>query len=141
MSNTYSVRPPKYRHHRSTGQAVVTIAGREIYLGKYNSAARRELYRRLVVEYLQTGVASTPTRQQEITVAEVMAAYLRFAKSYYRKNGKLTREYGLIVECCRRIKPLYGRCRALDFGPRALKTVRNAMIEAEQGPSRRGRSC
>ncbi len=26
-------RVPRYRHHKSTGQAVVTIDGRDIYLG------------------------------------------------------------------------------------------------------------
>ncbi|MEX0866576.1 MAG: hypothetical protein WD030_04400 [Pirellulales bacterium] len=131
MSNSFSVRPPKYRRHKATGQAVVTIDTRDLYLGKYNSAARKERYRQLVAEFLQTGFAASPERQQEITVAEVMAAYLRFARSYYRKNGTTTREYGLIVECCRHIKPLYGRNCAVDFGPRALKTVRNSMIEAQ----------
>lgn len=38
--------------------------------------------------------------RQEIT-AEVMAAYVAFAKGYYRKAGKVTREYGLIVEAYR----------------------------------------
>jgi hypothetical protein len=30
---------PSYRHHKPTGQAVVTINGRGIYLGKWNSTA------------------------------------------------------------------------------------------------------
>ncbi len=28
---------PKYRLHRASGQAVVTLNGRDFYLGKYNS--------------------------------------------------------------------------------------------------------
>jgi hypothetical protein len=60
-----------------------------------------------------------------------MAAYLRYAKGYYRKAGKLTREYGLIVECCGFVKKLYSRSKAVDFGPLALKAVRQAMVDAD----------
>jgi hypothetical protein len=37
-------RNPKYRKHRATGEAVVTLNDRDIYLGPYNTkAARGEL--------------------------------------------------------------------------------------------------
>ena len=52
MSNAVSFRPPKYRRHKAKGLAVVTINGRDIYLGKYSSAASKEEYRRLIAEYL-----------------------------------------------------------------------------------------
>jgi hypothetical protein len=56
---------------------------------------------------------------------------LRLAKQYYRMNGKPTREYELIRECCRMLRPLYGRTAACEFGPLRLKTVRQAMIAAD----------
>ena len=31
-------RVPRYRRHKATGQAVVTIDGRDIYLGKHGTA-------------------------------------------------------------------------------------------------------
>jgi hypothetical protein len=65
------------------------------------------------------------------TVAEVMVAFVRHARGYYRKHGKPTREFEQIVEACRFIKPLYSRCPATDFGPQALKIVRQAMIDAD----------
>jgi hypothetical protein len=71
MPATLSPRPPKYRRHKATGQAIVTIAGRDFYLGKFNSAASKEQYRRLIAEYLLTGVAPGCNRQQEITILEV----------------------------------------------------------------------
>ena len=40
MSNA-TLRIPSYRHHKPSGQAVVTLGGRDIYLGKYNTAASR----------------------------------------------------------------------------------------------------
>jgi hypothetical protein len=47
MLTTLSPRPPKYGRHKATGQAIVTIAGRDFYLassisGKFNSAASKE---------------------------------------------------------------------------------------------------
>jgi len=131
MSNVSSLRPPKYRLHKAKRLAVVTIRGRDIYLGKYGSASSKSEYRRLVAEYLQSGGQGPHAGRQDVTVAEVMLAYLRFAKEYYRKHGKPTREFEMIRDCCRIIKPLYGRTPAIQFGPLRLKTVRQAMIEVD----------
>jgi len=136
MSNAISLRTPKYRHHRGKGLAVVTIvtiAGRDIYLGRHGSAASKLEYRRLVAEYLQQDGISPQNSQDEITVAEVMTAYLAHylahAKRYYRKNGKQTREHGHAVEICRAIRRIYGKSLAVDFGPLALKTVRQGFVD------------
>ncbi len=130
MSNVISLRVPKYRRHKAKGLAMVTIAGRDFYLGKYNSAASREEYRRLIAEYLQTGMAPCEDTQGTIAVVEVLAVYQRFASEYYRKAGKRTREYEKVLEVAKIIRSLYGRALACDFGPLALKTVRQAMIDA-----------
>jgi hypothetical protein len=126
--------PPRYVKHKASGQAVVYQDGRTVYLGKYGSAASKETYKRLVAEWTLTG--GLQDSRQEITVAEIMAAYVAHAKRYYRKAGKVTSEYGLIVDACRVIKPLYGRSLAVEFGPLALKTVRQSLIDS--GLSRKG---
>ena len=41
-----SVRVPKYRLHKGTGQALVQIDGRRIYLGKHGTERSRQKYRR-----------------------------------------------------------------------------------------------
>jgi len=119
--------PPRYVKHKASGQAVVYQNGRTTYLGKYGSAASKEAYKRLVAEWTVSG--GLQDAKQEITVAEVMAAYIAFAKGYYRKAGKVTREYGMIVDACRAIKPLYGRALAVEFGPLALKAVRQSLVD------------
>jgi len=121
--------PPSYVKHKASGQAVVYQNGKTIYLGKFGSAASKEAYKRLVAEWTTAG--GPPSSLEQITVAEVMAAYLTFAEGYYRKEDKVTREYGLVVEICRVIKPLYGRTAAVKFGPMALKTVRQELINAD----------
>ncbi|MEO2048098.1 MAG: hypothetical protein ABGX16_16205 [Pirellulales bacterium] len=130
MPNDTSKRLPKYRKHKRSGNALVVLNGREIYLGKHGTAASLEKYNRLVAEWLKSERQSCDSRQ-EITVAEVMAAYIGFAKGYYRKDDEVTREYGLVVDVCRVIKPLYGRALAVEFGPLSLKTVRQALIDSD----------
>lgn len=120
---------PKYRRHKATGQAVVVIRGNYFYLGKHGSSASREAYRRLVAEYMQTGTTPTQTTQDTITVVEVLAAYLKFARTYYRKNGKTTDELTAIKRAIGVVQELYGRKPACEFGPLALKAVQGSMID------------
>jgi hypothetical protein len=88
-------RAPRYRLHKRTGQAVVTIDGKDIYLGKHRSAASHEAYRRKVAEWMQHG-GRLPASKHEATVTELVVAYTEFATGYYRKNGKPTDEVRLI---------------------------------------------
>jgi hypothetical protein len=43
-------KPPSYRLHKPSGRAVVTLSGKEHYLGKYGSTESHEAYRRLLAE-------------------------------------------------------------------------------------------
>jgi len=47
-----SVRVPKNRFLKVSGQALIEIKGRHIYLGEFDSPESRELYRRLIAGYL-----------------------------------------------------------------------------------------
>jgi hypothetical protein len=60
-----------------------------------------------------------------------MIAYLNFAKGYYVKNGRTTKEYSCLKEAFAFVRPLYGGHLADEFGPLALKTVRQKMIDAD----------
>ena len=135
MPRTSIQRPPKYSRHKATGQAVVNLGGRTIYLGKYNSKPSRDEYQRLITLWVQGGGRLAPDSQHDTCVSEILLAYVEFARGYYLKGGKLTREYGLIVEVCRAIKLLYGRSPTKEFGPLALKRVRQSLID--KGNSRK----
>ena len=129
MPNANSLRVPKYGKHKATGQARVQIGGRTLYLGRYGSEESHEAYKRAIAEWGQRGLAPPPPIERPTTVSDVMLAYLRFAKDYYRKHGKVTREFEIIRDCCKLIQPLYGRTPAAAFGPLRLKTIRQAMID------------
>jgi hypothetical protein len=42
----------KYRKHKASGQAVVTLNGRDSYLGPHGNNASNALYERLIAEWL-----------------------------------------------------------------------------------------
>lgn len=75
---------PKYQKHRASGQAVVTINGRDHYLGPHGTKASKLNYDRLITEWLSSGRSGTyGAPERDYTVVELIADYLRYAKSYY----------------------------------------------------------
>ena len=43
--------PPRYCHHKATGQAVVRLSGHDYYLGKYGTPDSHEAYARKIAEW------------------------------------------------------------------------------------------
>jgi integrase len=125
---------PSYRHHKPSGQAVVTLNGRDLYLGKHGSSESRAEYQRLVGEWLTRG-GLPPVAMADLTIAELMVPYLKHAESYYVKDGRQTSEVTLIRLALRELNSRYGSTEAHKFGPIALRAVRQAYVDA--GLSRR----
>ena len=126
---THLPKTPSLRHHKPSGQAVMTLNGRDVYLGPFGSPQSRSEYDRLIAEWLLNGrrlpVASGAG---DITVNELLVAYLDYADAYYVKHGKPTTEPASIRQTVRPMRKLYGHTLAKDFGPLALKVVRQEMI-------------
>ncbi len=134
-SDTRSLRVPKYRRHKPSGQAVVTIAGKDHYLGKWNTKASRGEYDRLIREWLAAG-RCLPKSETGPSVAELVLAYWRHAKSYYvTKTGKPSGSIDRIRVALRALRESYGPTPAHEFGPLALQAIRQKLIES--GKSRR----
>lgn len=78
-------RTPKYRLHRPSGQAVVALDGRDTYLGRHGTAASRHEYDKRIAEWLANGrrFPAPNGDRPEITIVELMAPYVRFAKTYH----------------------------------------------------------
>ena len=71
---------PKYRLHKATGQAVVTLDGRDNYLGKHGTAVSRAEYERLIAEWLlRRGTSPAQRSAADLTVDEVLLRYWTFA--------------------------------------------------------------
>jgi integrase len=126
---------PSYRLHKQSGQAIVTLCGKDFLLGTHGSAASRKEYGRLVAEWLandrQIPVAAGggASAGSGLTVNELILAYWRFAKGYYKKNGRHTSEIAALNQALEPLKDLYGKTLARDFRPLALQAVRATMID------------
>jgi hypothetical protein len=95
-----SPRTPSYRKHKPTGQAVVTLSGRDFYLGRYGSRESRSEYDRLIAEWLTSGrelPGPTSGNGSDLTVNEMLLAFEQWAESYYRKGGEITGEVTNVV--------------------------------------------
>ena len=127
---------PAYRHHKARGLAVVTLNGKDVYLGPYGTQASKTEYDRVIAEWIANGRQLSEdqgTRQPDITISELIAAYWRHAQAYYTKDGEPTGEQWWIKLAMRPLRRLYGTALASEFGPLALKAVRQAMIERGDG--------
>jgi integrase len=117
---------PRPTRHRS-GQAVVRLNGRDFYLGKFGTPVAKGEYERLIAEWLANG---RRTPQDEITVNDLILGFLDHAAGYYKNVGDRSGELGGIKDALKIVKRLYGRTRADEFGPKALKIVRDEMVKA-----------
>ncbi|MEM8680182.1 MAG: site-specific integrase, partial [Planctomycetota bacterium] len=99
---------PKYRKHKASGQALVTLSGKDFYLGPHGTKASKLEYDRLIGEWLSNGRCLPGQPERAISVAELILAYWRFAKSWYVKNGKPTDELASIKVALRHTRTLYG---------------------------------
>lgn len=124
---------PKYRHHKRSGQAVVTLRGRDVYLGPYNTKASKLEYDRAIAEWLAAGRPTTPIQEScEVTVTELILAYWKFAQSHYVKDGQPTGAIPGIKVALRLLRQNYGPTPAVEFGPLALKAMQAKMIQLDQ---------
>jgi integrase len=118
---------PKYRRH-SSGQARVTLDGKDHLLGPYNSPASKEAYRRLIAEWTSgQGQFAPKDAPEPLSVNELILAFWKFAKDYYGFDGKRGDE-ACLRDALKVVRSLYGRTPAGEFGPRALKACRQGMI-------------
>jgi hypothetical protein len=137
-----STRVPTYRLHRQSGQAVVTLTdsatGRRVdkLLGKYNTAASRQEYKRVVVDWEANG-RHLPEVQAvaDLTIAELIERYWKHVEGYYQhRDGTETGEVQAMRYALRPLNYLHGKLTASTFGPIALKAVRELMVKGYHHP-------
>ena len=121
---------PKYRKHRASGQAIVTIAGRDHYLGPHGTKASKHEYDRLIGEWLSTGRSrSFGELDAELSIAELILAYLKYAKSYYGSGSRT--EYATMHHATKLLAKLYSKTNASEFGPLQFEALRNRLLKSD----------
>jgi integrase len=125
---------PSYLHHKPSGQARVRIDGKDHYLGPYGSPESKAKYDLLVRKHrtdrAKADVAARVQVSNDLTINELIAAYLRHAKGYYVKNDRETPEYGNICLALKPVRQRHGHELVTAFGPLKLKVIRREWIAA-----------
>ena len=140
---------PAYRLHRASGRATVTINGRDIYLpGVHGSpdslieyeaqiaalVAERELEEHKRRQQLRQRKSDAVrarllgTKNEVPVVAELVPPYMRHVRETYLKNGRETSQVQLIRASLDVLLRKCGQVLVHDFGPLALKSVRDEFV-------------
>lgn len=119
---------PSYpsKPHKS-GQARIWIKGRTFYLGVYGSTESKSKYARLIAEHFGSSQPVLSAPKAEISVAELLAAFMAMATLRYQKNGKPTSEVRLFMAAIGPVLDFYGDTPANEFGPIALTACRDEL--------------
>jgi integrase len=119
------IRKPAYSLHKPSGQARVRIAGKDHYLGLFDSPESYERYDDLIAEWR---IKHCVSDRYKLTIDDLALLYLEHAKQHYRKNGEETSEVHCVRSTLRYLVAEAGTTRAREFGPKLLKTIREQMI-------------
>ena len=132
------MRVPSYRRH-SSGQARVTINGKDHLLGTFGSHASKEAYGRLIAEYNACQKSAAFGKVPgSLLVEDVLLAYQQHAKVYYAAST----EYDNLKLVLRPLLDLYGSSLAADFSAKEYKAVRQWWltpgVESDGSESKKG---
>ena len=121
---------PKYRRHKQSGQAIVTLNGRDYLLGPWNTKASKIKYDRLIAEWLARDRQPLVDAGVGLNVAELASRYWLYATKKHVRHGKPTAEQFKIKTALKHLLRLYEQHPAAEFAPSHLKVVRQSMIDA-----------
>jgi integrase len=120
---------PAYRHHKARNCAVVTIDGRNVYLGPFGSPESKRRYAEKLAEWQRTKSLPTPPAASAIyTAGKLAAEYLLFARGYYVKGGRQTKQVDQIVRALKGLIALYEDLPTGEFGPLKLRNMQEYFI-------------
>jgi hypothetical protein len=129
---------PSYLLHQQSGRARAVwtdpagIRQYRMLPGPFDSPESRAAFATLLLELEASPNHGRPASHRGgITVNEVLLAYVKHAERHYRgPYGNPTGETQHVRVVCRAVRELYGMAPAADFGPLALKAVRQRFVEA-----------
>lgn len=116
------MRLPSYRRH-SSGQARITLNGKDFLLGEFNSKESRRQYNKILAEYISGGKSSSfGVAPSELTILELLASYRKYLKKYHGSGPES--ELHRFEPVFKALKSLYAPEVAIGFGPKEYKATR-----------------
>lgn len=122
-----SRRTPTYCLHKASGQAVVRIDGRDIYLGLHGSTESKRRFGEAITTWL--GGGDVAPRARPLSVAELIERFDAWAAQEY-PTGQNGGQRSSFKYALRPVAELYLERDAESFGPMELRAVRQRMIDA-----------
>ena len=129
---------PRYRLHKQSGQAVVSLPlgngkYRDVLLGAFDTEESQREYTRVIDEWLAHGGQVLACRDSpgaaDLTINELVLAYWPAVEEYYRHaDGTPTQEVENVRLALRRLRQRYGHTEVRSFDSLALEALREAMI-------------
>ncbi len=118
---------PSLRH--CNGRGFVELSGRRVYLGPWGAPGTEEAYHARLAEWFENG-RRLPVPENQVTVVEIIAAYVEHAEAYYRRpDGSQTSTCGDMKAALGELRGLYGRTPVSSFGPTALRAMRQVWVD------------
>ena len=110
--------PPTLRPHRRSRHACARFNGRQVWFGPYDDPETHQRFARTLAEWRANGRRlRSDAERRDLPVADIVAAYLEFAKRFYSgPDGKPTREVEHVASGVRCLLKLYGTLPAHEFG-------------------------
>jgi integrase len=130
---------PSLRRHAASGQGLVTLSGRDHYLGKWPSGCKKPpaevqaAYDRLIAEWRANGRRPLAPAGEApgLTVGELILRFWPHVERHYRHpDGTPTGEVENYRHSLRPLRQLYEGLPAAEFSPLKLKAVRETMVKA-----------
>jgi len=139
---------PAYRLHKASGQAVVTMGGRDIYVGPFGTPESESAYDLAISRWLANGRRSTPPPTTpppsgasdaatiaDLTVSELLVLFLDSARDHYRRrDGSFAPEFDNLLLAIKPLKAQFGSVPAKEF--RRLKLFDRSGDSWKYEPSR-----
>lgn len=119
---------PSYCHHKSSGQAYSRINGRMIYLGDYDSKESRTKWAEIIADWSSGNLEKYG---EAVSVSRLAVAYLKFAESYYVKNGKITSHISRVRSALRTLVAEFGNVNADVFLPLHLEKLQQKYLKLD----------
>jgi integrase len=119
---------PKKPHKR--GYARISVNGRDIWLGRWNTPESRQKYARIIAELESVGAELEKQRAAPgvpTVVADLILAFHQYAEKRYVKRGKVTSEVQAFKAALGPVYDFYRDISPNDFGPVALMACRDEL--------------
>jgi len=126
---------PAYRCHKARNLGVVTIEGRDHYLGPFGTSASKQKYAGLIRAWQERAAKGAEPAPEPLpangqaTVNDLTLLFPKHVSAYYKPNRGENTEAGCISDALAIVRECgYGREPADEFRPKDLKRVRKAMV-------------